>query len=189
MITIATWFTLLRIFLVPGIVAAMLTERWMVASITFIVAAITDMLDGAIARWYKVQTALGACLDAIADKILLLSSFGSLAWVHAALIPSWFVWLMVAKEILLVAGALVVGLEKGWECIRPTKLGKMLTCAQIFFIGWFFICHFFGWQPIKTWYGVLYLLTGGILTVLLQYAILGFKVYSPNLKKKHEKNL
>jgi cardiolipin synthase len=175
MITLATSFTLLRLLLVPGIVWAILAERWALAGGTFVIAAATDMLDGALARWYMAHTTLGACLDAIADKVLLIACFAALAWVHSPMIPSWFVWLLVIKEFLLVLGAGIVGLDKGWGTIQPTLLGKMVTCAQIAFISWLFACRFFGWHPAKTYVVLLSIVTILVVITLFDYALVGLR--------------
>jgi cardiolipin synthase (CMP-forming) len=174
MITLATLFTLFRLFLTPVIVWAMLADHWAVACGTFLAAAATDVLDGALARWYEAHTTLGACLDALADKVLLVSSFTALTWHHWPMVPAWFVWLVVAKELLLIFGAVFVGLDKGWTVIRPTVLGKLVTCAQIIFIAWLFACHFFGWQPMKTYTIFLAGLALLVMAVLAHYAWLGF---------------
>ena len=106
-ITIATCFTLLRIFLVPFIVIAIKQQQLSHAFWLIIIAALTDTVDGNLARWCGDQTVLGACLDPIADKIFLLSTFFTLAFVQSPLfaIPHWFVMLVLVKEIIILLGA------------------------------------------------------------------------------------
>lgn len=72
-ITVSTALTLARIALVPFIVTAMIGDRWGLACALFIIAAITDALDGALARWRNEQTFLGASLDPLADKFLIVA--------------------------------------------------------------------------------------------------------------------
>lgn len=178
MITLATFFTLLRLVLVPGIVSAVLADKWVLAFGTFVAAAITDMLDGAVARWYQHHTTLGACLDVIVDKIFLLTSFAAFAWVSSSMVPAWFVWFIGLKELLLVIGSSIIGITKGWATVRPTLLGKSVTVAQIIFIMWLFACRFFGWSPSKTHLvalGILALLT---FSALIHYLIIGCSNYS-----------
>ncbi len=175
MITVPTFFTLIRICLVPVVAGALLRDRWGIAFITFVVAALTDILDGAIARWCKSQTVLGACLDAVADKLLLVGVFGALAYAHDHLVPLWFFWVLMLKELILVGGAIVVGLETGWSSIRPTLLGKMSTFVQLCFVGWLFLCHFFNWFPVRSQRVGLVLLIVFVLGVLVHYVWIGLK--------------
>ncbi|MFI5333439.1 MAG: CDP-alcohol phosphatidyltransferase family protein, partial [Candidatus Babeliales bacterium] len=123
----------------------------------FVTAAVTDVLDGNIARWRNEQTFLGACLDPIADKCLLVSCFFTLAFVRTPLfsIPRWFVIIMLIKEVIIVGGAYAIYLIRGSVAIEPTRLGKMTTVFQVLFIIWLFACYFFQWVPIKTYYVML----------------------------------
>src|SRR3990167_8993776 len=107
-LTLSSWLTIARIALTPVIVIGMIKQWWGVASILFAVACITDMLDGNLARLRNEQTLLGACLDPIADKVLILSCFFTLAFVQSPLfaIPKWFVFLVLVKELLLIIGAI-----------------------------------------------------------------------------------
>lgn len=162
-ITIPTLFTILRIFLVPWIVIAMIGQQWGLSFYLFIAAAGTDMIDGALARLWNEKTFLGACLDALADKLLLIACFVTLAFVNSPLfsIPGWFVFLVLIKELVMIGGSFVVYLMKGFIEIKPTMLGKLTTFVQICFIVWLFSCYFFNWLPVKTYYFML-----GLLTVL-----------------------
>jgi CDP-diacylglycerol--glycerol-3-phosphate 3-phosphatidyltransferase len=180
-ITIPTVFTLLRIALVPIIVGAMVMQHWGIAFSLFMVASCSDMLDGYLARMRNERTFLGACLDPIADKLLLLACFFTLAFVQSPLfvIPRWFVWFVLCKELLLVAGVVWVLIYKGYlEIVQPTMLGKLTTVAQIGFIMWLFACYFFAWVPIKTYYislGILFVLVGAS---FVQYARIGLRILS-----------
>src|SRR5690349_20790870 len=92
-ITIPTLFTILRIVLVPIIVGAMVAGWWGCAFLFFVVACLTDVIDGLLARLLNEKTLFGAFLDPIADKLLLISCFFTLAFVTTPLflIPRWFV--------------------------------------------------------------------------------------------------
>jgi len=180
-ITIPTLFTLLRIILVPIIVIAMVMQHWGIAFSLFVVGSVSDMLDGYLARMRNERTFLGACLDPIADKLLLLSCFATLAFVQSPLftIPHWFVWFVLCKELLLVAGVLGILIYKGYvQVVQPTMLGKLTTVAQMGFIMWLFACYFFKWVPIKTYYvslGILFVLVGAS---FIQYALIGLRIIS-----------
>jgi len=176
-ITLSTILTIVRIILVPIIVAAMVMHYWGTSFLLFVIAAITDCLDGTLARLLNQKTFLGAFLDPLADKLLILSCFFTLAFVQSPLfaIPKWFVWFVLCKEVLQLSGAVFVYLRKGHIEIRPTILGKVTATAQMCFIIWLFACYFFQWVPIKTYYTMLGLLLILITVSLLQYARIGIR--------------
>ena len=175
-ITLSTIFTLSRIFLTPFIVAAMITHHWGIAFFLFLIAAATDIIDGNVARWRNEQTFLGACLDPIADKVLLISCFFTLAFVQSPLfaIPLWFVVLVLLKDSIIICGSLAIFLCKGHLEVRPTILGKITTFVQTWFIIWLFACYFFNWLPIKIYYTMLGIMLVLVVATLIQYIVLGF---------------
>lgn len=175
-ITIPTIFTISRMVLVPFIIMAMVLHHWGVAFWLFLAAALSDAVDGTIARLSGNKTFLGACLDPIADKLLLLSVFFVLAFVQSPLfsIPLWFVLLVLVKELIVLGGAFVILLLGGQLHICPTLLGKLTTLVQISFIIWLFSCYFFHWLPIKTYYTMLGLVVVFTLASFVQYARIGF---------------
>jgi len=170
-VTISTIFTIARIVLTPFIVYAMIMGWWGTAFVLFVTAALTDVIDGGLARLLNQQTVLGACLDPIADKILLLSCFATLSFVQTPLftIPHWFVSFVLAKEFLLVGGAVWLYYWRGYVDIYPTWLGKMTMLAQVLFIVWLFACYFFHWMPVKTYYAVL-----GTVSVLVSASLMHY---------------
>jgi len=176
-ITLSTIFTLLRIILAPFIVYAMVSQQWGLAFGLFIIAAATDIIDGNIARLFDEKTFLGACLDPIADKILLVSCFATLAFVQSPLfsIPRWFVLLVLIKDTIIIAGAFAIFFVKGHLRVNPTLLGKLTTVAQVSFITWLFACYFFKWLPIKTYYTMLTLVSVLAIASLLQYLHMGWE--------------
>lgn len=179
-ITFPTMLTLLRISLVPFIVAAMILHVWDSAFWLFIIAALTDVFDGLFARWFNERTFLGACLDPLADKLLILAVFTTLAFVQSPLftIPLWFLLLVLLKEIFQIVGAILIYAKKGHLEIKPLFWGKAAMVAQTSFIIWLFACYFYHWVPIKTYYAML----AGVLAVVgisfLQYVRVGFRQLS-----------
>ncbi len=124
-ITVPTLLTILRMLLTPCIVAAMVTQHWGTAFILFLISVITDFLDGTIARVFGQKTFLGACLDPLADKFLLISCFFTLAFVQSPLfsIPWWFFFLVLLKESILIIGAVII-FSVMWHIeIMPTFVG------------------------------------------------------------------
>ncbi len=174
-LTLSTLITLIRVFFTPFIVGAMITQHWGVAFGLFFLACVSDMIDGKLARLLGQQTFLGACLDPIADKVLILSVFFTLAFLDTPLfmIPGWFVWIVLFKELILVGGAFALYAIKGHIEIRPTALGKATTVAQMAFIMWLFTCYFFEWLPTKIYYSMLVLLLLLVIGSLLQYVRIG----------------
>lgn len=176
-ITIPTVLTLLRILLVPVIVIAMIHQQWGSAFFWFFVAALTDTLDGALARRWNDKTVLGACLDPIADKILLISCFATLAFVQSPLfaIPHWFVLLILIKESIILIGSLLLLVTRSGFMVQPTALGKATTVVQVSFIMWLFFCYFFNWVPTKTYYSMIAIMVSFILFSFAQYVYIGVR--------------
>lgn len=176
-ITFSTIVTLVRILLVPFIIIAMVMQHWGTAFLLFLVASFTDVLDGNIARWFNQRTFLGACLDPIADKILLISCFTTLAFAQSPLfgIPIWFVLLVLIKDMIVVFGSVGLFIIKRHLDVAPTVLGKATTLVQICFIIWLFACYFFQWLPMKTYGFMLGLVSFFVIITLVQYVKLGLQ--------------
>lgn len=176
-ISIPTCITLVRIILVPFIVSSMVYQQWHAAFIWFLLAALTDVIDGSLARLWNDTTVLGACLDPLADKILLISCFFTLAYVHAPLcsIPHWFLVLICLKETIIILGSLALLIIGPNFSIRPTYLGKCTTLAQIIFIIGIFISYFFNVYTPSFYYNVISLIAGLIILTCAQYIQIGLK--------------
>lgn len=174
-ITLPTLLTIVRIVLTPFIITAMIYQQWGIAFILFVIAAVTDLLDGFLARVLDQKTLLGACLDPVADKILTLSVFATLAFVQSPLfsIPTWFVAIMLLKELVLLFGAGIVYLICGQLQVRPLILGKVAMFMQVIFIIWLFACYFFKWVPMRTYWVMLVTVLCVVLLALVQYALFG----------------
>jgi cardiolipin synthase len=174
-ITFSTLLTFIRFLLIPFIVIAMIYQAWHIAFTLFVTAAITDVLDGWFARWFNERTFLGAALDPLADKLLILAVFTTLAFVQSPLfaIPRWFVLIVLFKELLQIGGACLIYYRKGHLTIAPTRLGKATMLAQTLFISWLFSCYFFRWVPIKTYVAMLAGVLSLVLLSLIQYIRIG----------------
>lgn len=122
--------TLLRIFLVPFLVVVLLTKfdgREYVGLAIFLIAAITDLLDGYFARKYKQVTRLGILLDPIADKLLISSALISL--VELGLAPAWMIVIIIGREFA-VSGLRTIASQQG-VTIAASPLGKGKTVTQV----------------------------------------------------------
>src|SRR5690242_12461804 len=99
-LNLPTFFTLLRLALVPFVLEAILFGRHFLALALFAAAAVTDILDGFAARRLHLATEAGAYLDPVADKCLLSGVFLALA--AAAIVPWWFVGVIFARDLYLL---------------------------------------------------------------------------------------
>ena len=140
-ITLATWFTIARLVLVPFVIVSMLSHQWAYAFWLFTAAATTDVLDGFLARVRNERTFLGACLDPIADKVLVITIFCTLIVIKAIALSQWFLFFMLAKEMMLIAGAALLYYKNGSVAIEPSFLGKATMFAQVVFIGLLFAAY------------------------------------------------
>jgi len=142
--------TIVRIFLAPVLVVVLLTEFpekefWGLG--IFLLAALTDILDGIIARRTNRITVTGALLDPIADKLLMSGAFISLAELGVA--PAWMVFLIIAREFA-VTGLRLVALERGVP-ISANRLGKAKTTSQVVTVSLLiFSLRFPVWAPLAT---------------------------------------
>ncbi len=127
--TIPNLLTIVRVLLTPLLVILLLEERLSAALFVFVVAGVTDGLDGLIARLYKQKSRLGAFLDPLADKLLLATTYVLLAFLN--LIPSWLTVIVLSRDMLIVVGVFVLFMQDLPFEIRPTLSSKLTTCAQI----------------------------------------------------------
>jgi len=129
MVNLANLLTLLRILLIPTFATLFLYDRHAEACAAFVVAAVTDVLDGWVARSSGQGTELGKFLDPLADKALLLTSFGLLASVRE--VPLWALVLVCSREIVIVGGWMVGHLVTRNRKVEPSPLGKATTVMQV----------------------------------------------------------
>jgi cardiolipin synthase (CMP-forming) len=132
--TIPNLLTLVRMGMVPWFIISLVNGQPGQALLVFSVAGITDALDGFIARFWKQQSALGAYLDPVADKLLLTSAYVVLSIPslnQGTPIPLWVTILVIARDVLLVIMALVLYLAVGIRKFPPTALSKVNTLFQV----------------------------------------------------------
>lgn len=138
MLTVASCITLVRLLLSPVVVYFVKQQDWVTASFIFIVAALTDLLDGFVARRFNQQSKVGQLLDPIADKVLIMSTLYSLFFnIDVNHLSEICIFALIGKELIfLVAGA--------WLKIRynffitPSKLSRVVSLAEIALIIFFF---------------------------------------------------
>ena len=133
-LTTANQLTILRMLLIPVFVILLIYGYQGWALITFMVAGLTDLLDGLIARLAGEKTTLGAWLDPMADKLLLVTMFIVLTLPGIGLanqLPIWFTILVISRDVAIVATVAVVNLAIGPRTFRPSIFGKIATATYI----------------------------------------------------------
>jgi len=133
-ITIPNLLSLLRMGLVPVFILTVLNDEPGKALGVFLVAGITDALDGFIARVWGQQSLLGTYLDPIADKLLLMTAYVVLAipGQHPGpLIPAWVSVLVLARDVLIIIIVMVMHLAAGVKSFSPTRVSKATTLIQV----------------------------------------------------------
>ena len=129
-LNIPNFLTLLRIVAIPIFLVFLEDLRFQEALIIFVAAGVTDGLDGAIARLTRTKTTLGAYLDPAADKMLLVSAFIALGFMHE--VPRWLVVVVLSRDAVIVLGYfLLFMLTQHTMAIRPSVSGKASTALQL----------------------------------------------------------
>ena len=150
--TTANKVTILRILLIPFFVVETLyyvetgnEVHRLLAILSFAVTAILDGVDGYIARRYNQKSELGAILDPLADKLLLVSGIVTLSFNHSAYlgqIPLWLIGTILGRDLLLLIGIAVIRLTVGKVVVRPRLIGKVATVLQMIVVIWMLL----GWD-------------------------------------------
>ncbi|MCW8921550.1 MAG: CDP-alcohol phosphatidyltransferase family protein [Sedimenticola sp.] len=124
--------SVLRIFMSVPIVWMMIEQHFGVALVLFGVAGISDGLDGYLAKHYGWQSQLGGLLDPLADKVLLVSSYLTLALI--GIIPVWLVLIVILRDLVIVTGALVYHFRVMELDAHPSMISKINTFSQIILV-------------------------------------------------------
>lgn len=130
-LSIPNLITLGRILLVPVVVWAIASGAMWIAFVLFLAAGVSDAVDGYLAKRFNMTSVLGAYLDPLADKALIVSIYLALSVNH--LIPRWLVILVVSRDILIVGGIILAWVIGNPLKIRPLLVSKLTTVAQILF--------------------------------------------------------
>jgi cardiolipin synthase len=128
-LTPSNQITLLRLVFVPVFAILVMERHYRAALAVLMVAALSDILDGTIARLLKQESALGMALDPIADKILMTTGYLTLAFRGA--LPWWLTIIVLSRDVAIVATALLICLVAGYRTFHPSLLGKASTAAQV----------------------------------------------------------
>jgi cardiolipin synthase len=171
--TVPNALSILRMGLVPFFIIAMLDGQPQRALAIFVIAGVTDALDGAIARLYRQQSLLGAYLDPIADKLLLTSAYVILtipSLNHGTLIPIWITVLVLARDVLILVFAVVLRLAQGVKRFPPSVLSKLTTVVQVTAVAVILLSGLYkDLEPVAL--GVIYLVAGLTLASGIDYIL------------------
>jgi CDP-diacylglycerol--glycerol-3-phosphate 3-phosphatidyltransferase len=158
--TTANKITILRIFLVPFFIVQLLVyvesgDEWhrLLAVLSFAAAAFGDALDGYVARRYNQHSELGAILDPLADKLLLVSGVVILSLPHQPYfdrLPLWLVATIISRDMLLLMGMVVIHYACGKVIVRPHFIGKMATVLQMNSVLWVLLKWNKDWLQVWT---------------------------------------
>lgn len=158
--TTANKITILRILLVPFFVVEVLyyannggEVHLGLAVLCFAVAAILDGVDGYVARRYNQRSELGAILDPLADKLLLVSAIVVLSFDHRPYlqsVPLWLTGTIIGRDILVLIGLIVLQMTVGKVTVRPRILGKIATVLQMIVVLWILLKWQQRWLQVWT---------------------------------------
>jgi cardiolipin synthase (CMP-forming) len=145
LLTYANQLTVLRMLFVPCFVLLLIYGHPKSATVLFLIAGITDGLDGLLARKLQQKTVLGSFLDPMADKILLTAAFVTLTIPSLPLvlhIPTWLTVLTISRDVLIAVSVLIIHLQTQHTQFPPTLLGKCTTAVQLLTVGVCMLANF-----------------------------------------------
>ena len=127
--TVPNFITSIRIILTPIFIIFLINGESLPALILFVLAGLSDAADGLIARLFNQKSKLGAFLDPLADKILLVSAFVMLAVKDH--VPPWLTVIVISRDVLILLGVLILFLNSEDFTLKPSILSKTTTCLQL----------------------------------------------------------
>lgn len=186
---LANILTVGRLALVPVFLASFIFQWYLIAFLCFVIASFTDIIDGAVARYFKQHSQLGAFLDPLADKLLMISTFSCLVYVR--IVPGWFLVLVILRDIMIMGGIGLLKYLKIEVVYEPFMLSKFTTLFQILLGS---LALLFLWRPFTSFgsyplvdfvEGCMIITTVLILITGLQYAKKGLEILQDATRKRH----
>ncbi len=156
-VTVPNMLTVFRMVLIPVFVTLLFYQRFVLALAVFVLAGLTDGLDGLLARRFQQQSQLGTILDPIADKLMMVTAFIVLSMrsvfpqplpSHLP-IPFWVTITVISRDVFIIVGAAAINIMTGFRGFRPSLLGKLNTTIQIVAIA---VIMFAASMPFYTGY-------------------------------------
>lgn len=167
-LTYANQLTILRMLFIPCFVILLIYGYPKAATVLFLLAAVTDGLDGLLARKLQQKTVLGSFLDPMADKLLLTAAFITFTIPTVPLvlhIPTWLTVLTISRDVIIAVSVLIIHLQTQHTQFPPSLLGKCTTAVQLLTVGVCMLANFAAPLAIT-------------LFPLVQYSTLAFTVAS-----------
>ena len=138
-VTLPNLLTVFRMVLIPVFASLLFYQRFVLALVVFVLAGVTDSLDGLLARRFNQKSQLGTILDPIADKLMLVTAFVVLSMrsVFPQPLPShlpvpfWVTVAVISRDVFILVGAAAINVVTGFRGFRPSMLGKINTTVQI----------------------------------------------------------
>jgi cardiolipin synthase (CMP-forming) len=180
-LTYANQLTILRMLFVPCFVLLLIYDHPKAATTLFLLAGITDGLDGLLARKLQQKTVLGSFLDPMADKILLTAAFITLTVPSLPLvlhIPTWLTVLTISRDVIIALSALVIHLQIQHTKFPPSLLGKCTTAVMLLTVGVCLLANFEIDLAIAIFPVVIYSTLAFTLASGLHYAYRSIKIIS-----------
>jgi len=150
--TLPNFITLLRLAALPFFLVAISDGRFGIALAIFVAAGLSDGIDGFLARRFDMRSAIGAYLDPIADKLMLMSSYLFLAipsYPAQVKVPVWLAVMVISRDILLLLVALLMILATGRRRFPPSWVGKVTTVTQIITVLFVLCANVWDWpEPL-----------------------------------------
>lgn len=171
--TVPNLITTIRIILAPVFIIYLINDQFFSGLIIFIVCAVSDGIDGLVARLFNQRSRLGSYLDPLADKIVLVSAFIALAFI--GILPSWLTVLVISRDILILLGVVVLFLYDQKFNIHPVLSSKITTCCQFITVSVVLAKDYLPFLSVS--YNYLYYITA-LFTIIsfLQYMYFWFKM-------------
>jgi cardiolipin synthase len=142
-VTLPNLLTVFRMALIPVFVSLLFYQKFVLALAAFVLAGITDGLDGLFARRFHQQSPLGRILDPVADKLMLVTSFVVLSMKNVfpapvpqhLPVPFWVTITVISRDVFIIVGAAAINMVTGFRGFQPSLLGKLSTIVQIFAVA------------------------------------------------------
>jgi cardiolipin synthase (CMP-forming) len=171
--TIPNLITTLRIILTPIFVIYIINDELITGLVILIITGLSDGIDGLVARLFNQKSKLGAYLDPLADKIILISAFVALS--IRDFLPSWLTVMVISRDILILMGVFILFLNGMKVDIRPSVSSKITTCLQFLTVILVLAKDYF--PALEKYYPFLFYLTAFFTIIsFLQYMYQWFRL-------------
>lgn len=178
--------TTVRILLIPLLVIFLLEHKTDLALLVFVIAGVSDALDGFLARILHQKTLFGAYIDPIADKLLLSTSFVTLAILQ--FLPSWLAVVVISRDVIILGGFVILLFNNRDLDIKPTIISKVTTFVQLVTVC-FILAHGYV-KPFWFIANSLYQLTALFTMVSgFHYIVIGFRILGNNGRSTHQNSV